>query len=78
MITFGTKDSNKHVQVWMCSKEERKQGIYCQRQKDDMDGIPSLHPIYRRDVVGMVQQINKHSFNMVKKKCTYSAKLIWW
>ena len=38
---------------------KKKQGIYCQGQKDDVDGYPSLHPIYRLVVAGIVQQKNE-------------------
>ena len=33
-----------------CMVEEKKTGIYCQRQKDDLDGIPSLTPYTRGKV----------------------------
>ena len=32
------------VLLGVCGK--KKTGIYCQGQKDDMDGNPSLHPMY--------------------------------
>ena len=38
------------------SVRSKKQEIYCPSQKDDMDGFPSLHPIYRAVVAGIAQQ----------------------
>ena len=34
----------KHFWIW-----KKKTGIYCQWQKDDLDGCPSLHPMYNKD-----------------------------
>ena len=33
----------------------KKQGIYCQRQKDDLDGFPFVHPTQRNDVAAITQ-----------------------
>ena len=33
---------------------KKKAGIYCQRQKDDLDGFPSLHPTQRNEKGEMI------------------------
>ena len=44
----GKKEKLKEKKWKEIQIEGKKQGIYCQGQKDDMDGFPSLHPIYRQ------------------------------
>ena len=53
----GTKKSDVTVALGLHHKKKKKQGIYCRGQKDDMDGFPSLHPIYRVVAFRIVKQI---------------------
>ena len=64
------KGENKFREL-VVSWKKKKQGIYCQGQKDDVDGFPSLHPIYRLVVAGIVQQKNNSItyINIVHFQC---------